>query len=359
MNTPESTPEIEINSAPGDVEPGVDSFQQFIELAPDAILLVDPEGRISLVNSQFESMFGYSREAMRGQPVEVLIPGCSREAHLGLRNAYQARPRSRPMGPGLDLVAQRRDGVAFPVEISLGPVHYMGQLQTIAMVRDVTDRRQAQAERERLLESEREKTEQLKLAVREAHHRIKNNLQAISDLLYLTQSAQPMGDAHDALGDSIGRIQSIALVHDLLSQEEDVETVDLHALTHRLAPMVVRNAGCAIGASVLTINVPTVAVSSRRATMISLILTELCSNSVRHAFRGGAEDRLLVQIDHINDGLRIVVQDSGPGVPRGFSIDADANVGLQVVKMLAERDLGGTLTLESTAGLRVTVWFPW
>lgn len=333
-------------------------FRELLEVAPDAILLVGEDGRIRLANREAERMFGYGSSELQGVTIEALIPERFRHEHIEHRARYYRESRTRPMGIGLDLFALRRDGGEFPVEISLSPSRTDGSLEVIAIIRDISDRQAAEAERQQLLERERRKSEQLKLAVREAHHRIKNNLQAISDLLYLELSSYDDPHVADVLRESVERIQSIALVHDLLSQDEDVQTVDTRAMAERLVPMVLQSGGRRNAPVTLDLHVPAIQLSSKRATSLALILNELVSNAVKHAYQARA-GRLSVRLEQANEGLQLTVQDDGPGLPPDFDFRANANVGLQVVRTLAERDLGGKFSLSTGPGLAATVWFPW
>jgi PAS domain S-box-containing protein len=147
--------------------------------------LLDCGGRIVLLNTQVERLSGYSRDKLLGQPIEILMQERFRSAHTGHRVGYGAHPHTRPMGAGLALLGRRRDGNEFPAEISMSPMQTSEGRLVVGMIRDVTLWKQAEEERSQLLAREREKSEQLKLSIREAHHRIKNNLQAVSDLLYL------------------------------------------------------------------------------------------------------------------------------------------------------------------------------
>lgn len=229
----------------------------------------------------------------------------------------------------------------------------------VRAMRYAIERKRAEAERARLLESERRKSEQLKLAVREAHHRIKNNLQAISDLLYLEAASNDATSAADMLQETVERIQSIALVHDLLTQDEDVQTVDIQVLAERLIPMVLHSNSRHSAEVETELRVPSVLLSSKKATTLALILNELVSNAVKHAFAGRRDGRLRVELEQADEGLRLRVQDNGPGLPESFDLSRDAHVGLQVVRTLAERDLAGRFTLAGEQGLSAVVWFPW
>jgi PAS domain S-box-containing protein len=121
-------------------------FRDLLETAPDAIVIADREGRITLVNAQAEHLFGYTREEMLDRPVEMLLPERVRNAHVHHRASYEIAPRTRAMGPGLDLLGRRKDGSEVPVEISLSPLETDGELRVTSIIRDVTDRKRAEEE---------------------------------------------------------------------------------------------------------------------------------------------------------------------------------------------------------------------
>ena len=125
-------------------------FAGLLEAAPDAMVCVDESGRIVLVNAQAERLFGYPREELAGQPVEILVPDAIRAGHPDLRAGYAADPQPRQMGAGLDLSARRRDGTTFPAEISLSAIDTDQGILVSAAVRDVTEQRQAALAQARL-----------------------------------------------------------------------------------------------------------------------------------------------------------------------------------------------------------------
>ena len=116
-------------------------FRELIENAPDAILQVNPSGAIVIANRTAETMFGYTREELMGQKVDILVPHAHRAAHPGHRKAFANAGLTRPMGLGLDLFAQRKDGSKFPVEISLSPMKTENGVHVTAVIRDVTERK--------------------------------------------------------------------------------------------------------------------------------------------------------------------------------------------------------------------------
>jgi PAS domain S-box-containing protein len=124
-------------------------FRGLLEAAPDAMVCADSGGRIVLVNAQAEQLFGYSREELDGQAVEILVPDARKAAHPALRAGYLADPRPRLMGAGEDLSGRRRDGSTFPAEIALSALDTDQGTLTSAAIRDVTIQRQAQQELQR------------------------------------------------------------------------------------------------------------------------------------------------------------------------------------------------------------------
>jgi PAS domain S-box-containing protein len=127
-----------------------EAFRQLLDTAPDAIVVVNDQGQIALVNLQTERVFGYAREELIGKAIEVLIPERFRPKHVGHRSGFTLTPQLRPMGSGLELFARRKDGSEFPAEISLGPVNTGTGLFVSASIRDVSERRKLQVATERL-----------------------------------------------------------------------------------------------------------------------------------------------------------------------------------------------------------------
>ncbi|MDA1062314.1 MAG: PAS domain S-box protein [Chloroflexi bacterium] len=127
------------------------TLRNIVEVAPDGILVVDGGGHIRIANAQVERLFGYARDELIGQPVELLVPNDRRAAHGAHRAAYEAHPSTRAMGVGLELRGRRKDGSEFAVEISLSPMPDPNPQLVTAIVRDVTAQKEREEERQRLL----------------------------------------------------------------------------------------------------------------------------------------------------------------------------------------------------------------
>ncbi len=196
------------------------------------------------------------------------------------------------------------------------------------------------AARERALE---ESNRRLRTLVLEMHHRIKNNLQTVADLLSLEMSREQNVSTAKSLRDSIARIKSIAAVHELLSAEYP-ELVDIKELMERVIKSSIHNLarpGQRVHASVQG---PQIFLPSRRATALALVVNELVNNTLKHALDGG-ERKIVIALEEHSSQVVVRVVDDGVGLPPGFDLGSSAGLGLQIAKTLVEKELGGTLEM--------------
>ncbi len=358
-----------------DHQRATEKFRLAIEAAPTGMIMVSGRGRIVLVNAQVEKLFGYPREELIGQQIEVLVPERFRARHPWLREAFFGDPKSRPMSAGRDLFGLRKDGAEVPIEIGLNPLETPEGRFVLSSVVDIAERKRGERERERLLgqvqalnaELEQRveaRTAELSAALRErevllqeVHHRVKNNLQVISSLINMQVQSLAKSAGRDALEKWQTRVQAIALVHERLYPSRDQAHVPFAEHARTLAGTVFQATGVAPETVSLELAIEDVALAVEKAIPCGLILNELMTNARKHAFPEGRSGRIRVELRPVEGGgIRLVVGDDGVGLPAGLDVLRSTSLGLQLVRMLA-RQVGAGLEVEATGGttFRLTV----
>jgi PAS domain S-box-containing protein len=334
--------------------------RSLFENAPPGILTADPAGRIVNVNATALGLFGYTREEMTGSPVEMLLPEAMREAHVGHRAGYAMRPHARPMGQGLDLVARRKDGTEFPVEISLGFVaEHQGGGLVIAFVSDISARKQLERERENLISKLERALAEKTVLLKEVHHRVKNNMAVIAGLLGMQADTMLDTRAAVALAESQQRVESMALIHEFLYSAEHLDRVNFGRYIEQLAQEVFSVYALEPDLVSLVIEAEEIDLGLHRAIPCGLILNELFSNALKYAFPRGGRGTIRVRFFRLKSGdLTLSVEDDGVGIPADFDWETVESVGLRVVRILA-RQIDGVLTLgRRIGGTKFEMRFP-
>ena len=319
-------------------------FQDVCDASPIGMLVTDAGGSIVAANRTLQQLFGYARDELMRQPIELLV---DREAgvHSALREGYVRAPQTRPMAPGRDIFGKHRDGHSIPVEIALTSMRAAsGDLLVIASIVDLTERRES----ERLL---RETISEKEMLLRELHHRSKNNLQLIASMLDLAAGDDPR---NEALRSSRERIESISLLHEQLDQSRTVAALDFTQYARDLVGLVEGSWGRRAPIDVRFEAEP-VRLGIDKAVPAGLLLNELLSNAYKHAFPDGRSGTLSVRITNEGDQVRLEVIDDGIGC--GTASPAPGHIGLELVRALA-RQLRGTVQLDPAHGTRAQVQFP-
>ena len=344
-----------------------EQFNAVVEASPTGILMVDENARITLVNCQIESLFGYSRSELIGQPIEILLPTRMRVAHPEKVRSFFTNPATRAMGAGRDLYAARFDGTEFPVEIGLSPIDLMDGRQVLATIVDITERKRSELKVLRANEG-------LEQFVYVASHDLRSPLRGIADLLEWIKEdieSTPNEKALKNIDRAALRVERLErLIADLLTYARagavDAEIVPIYLPT--LISQVLELQPLRAGFDV-KLDVELATMHAAR-TPIETVLRNLVSNAVKHHDR----DEGLVSIGVKEKGkfFEFSIEDDGPGIPEHAQVrifklfqTASSNerersgVGLAVSKRLVEAH-GGWISVESRAGQRGTTFrFIW
>ncbi|HVR38029.1 MAG TPA: PAS domain S-box protein [Thermoanaerobaculia bacterium] len=326
-------------------------FRGLLESAPDGIVVVDDTGHIIIVNSQTERMFGYARGELLGRSIEILVPYSARTHHVSDRNSYIRDPHLRPMGAGRSLSGRRKDGSEFPVEISLSPLQTEQGSLVMSIVRDITERRRA----EELIQASLREKEAL---LREIHHRVKNNLQVTSSLLRLQAGVIENPAAREVFAETQNRIRSMALVHEKLYQSTNLSAIDFTEYVKTLGELLFKSFAVDTNRIVYRVEGTVMLLSIDAAVPCGLIVNELLSNALKHAFPNLRKGTITVSTANNADGTRTVaVHDDGVGLPDQLNVEALSTLGLQLVRGLVQQ-IDATIAIERNGGTAFRIVLP-
>lgn len=340
-----------------------DLFNAVVEAAPTGIVMIDTNARITLVNCQLEALFGYSRQDLIGQPIEVLLPARLRMAHPGHVASFFTNPSTRAMGAGRDLFASRSDGTEFLVEIGLSPIQTTEGRQILATIVDISKRKADETKLRRANES-------LEQFVYVASHDLRSPLRGISDLLEwvkedLESTPNPKVSQNlDRIAIRIDRLER--LIADLLayaragSVESEVSAFDVMSLVKHVQELQPLRAGFEVA-----LDIPDLDMVAAR-TPLETVLRNLISNAIKH--HDNDTGTITVAARHKDPFVEFAVSDDGPGIPsraqdRIFKLFQTASsvepqksgVGLAIAKRMVEAH-GGWIVVESTDGQRGTTF---
>ncbi len=336
----------------GERERAALSLRMLLDATPEGIVVVDQQGVIVEVNSALETMFGYTRGQLLGQPSEILVH--ERDRHTAeadrLRFATGAGDEVRH-GTGPDLQAGRSDGSTFPAQVELSPYRLGDELRMIATVRDVSDQR---AVERRMETSLREK----EVLLREVHHRVKNNMAVMSSLFYLQRRYAKDPETVRVFQDSEARVRSMAMVHEVLYRSSDLSAVDFSRYLESLVEHLANLYRDTVTGLRLEHDIEPIRLSLDQAVPCGLLLNEVLTNAFKHAFVDGAPAVLHVHA-RARDGLVLIdIVDNGIGVPDHAPTPGRQTLGVRLMQALTEQ-LDGTLVTERQhRGTRSSLVFP-
>lgn len=198
--------------------------------------------------------------------------------------------------------------------------------------------------------------QQLLTLNQEMQHRIRNNLQTVADLFSLELARGISKPYEEHLRECVVRLKSIAAVHEILSTDNVVDT-DIKRLAEQVASIAVRSMAHSRCRITVDVKGDSITLRSKKATSFALVLNELISNALEHAFKDRERGSITIDLRSHDSGVVAAIQDDGVGLPPGFDLESRAQTGLHVALALTRSDLGGTLSLENEAGAKATVRF--
>ena len=297
-------------------------FRLAVEAAPSGMVMTDSAGRIMLVNADAERLFGYGREELIGRQVEMLVPERFRARHPALRASVLENAAPRRIGEGRELFALRKDGVEVPVEIGLSPIVTPDGAMILASVFDITERKQAEAQRE--------------LLIAELNHRMKNMLAVVQSIAHQTFRGEELSaEARKAFD---GRLVALASAHELLTRKR-WDSASMKQL--------VQDIFHTLGAKEHRISVsgPEILLQPKQTVAVAMALHELCTNAIKYGAL--SNDKGMVRLgwsyEDADRKLELVWQEEG-GPP--VSAPSRRGFGTRLIERGLASDFGASVDLD-------------
>ncbi|HUJ90505.1 MAG TPA: PAS domain S-box protein [Syntrophorhabdales bacterium] len=324
-----------------------ETFFTILENDPTGVVLIGKDGRYQYLNPEFTNITGYTlQDVPTGKEwFEKAYPDpCYRQKVI---DTWKMDRLSRGRGPNLaGFTVTCKDGRKKEIEFRTTFLRDY----TVIVLNDITERKEAE---EKIRAALREK----EILLKEIHHRVKNNLQIVSSLLYLQTRRTEHSGAISALRESRNRIKSMALIHERLYQSPDLASVDMGEYTRSLVSDL-RHSHIAEDSAVrLTVTIEDIPLGITEAIPCGLIINELVSNALKHAFPKGREGEITIQLLRRDTSqVTLTVSDNGIGFPERVNYRESPSLGLTLINSLVKQ-LDATLELDRSGGTTFTITF--
>ena len=321
-------------------------FSQLFENSPEAIVILDTEDRVINMNKSFEKLFQFDLNEIKGNYINSLIvpddlTSAASELSYKVRSGETVRTET---------VRKSRDGSSLQVSVTAYPIT-VGKKQTgiYGIYNDITKRKRNEDQvKKSLVEKE--------ILLKEIHHRVKNNLQIIGSLLNFQTKFIKDKDALEKFKISQNRIKSIALIHEKLYQTKNVSRIEFENYVKSLASHIFSVFGADTGNISYKINANNVFLSVDNAIPCGLIINELITNSLKHAFPDNRKGLVTIDMEYKNTNYFLTVSDNGVGISKDVDTGNSNTLGMQLIKTLLVQ-LNAEMVLNNENGTSFSIVF--
>lgn len=311
----------------------LERFRSLLDETNDYIFLLKiPSGRFSDVNKSASDYFGFNTLEMQNMSIHDLVDEEELDEFCKLFNELADKSQDRKT---FYSVFVGSDGNKSPVEISASTVNFSGEFYIVMVVRDITERKEAENKIKKSLEEK-------KVLLREIHHRVKNNMQIISSLLNLQASHTQDKNVVDILMESQNRVKSMAMIHEKLYQSPELARIDFKDYISKLSVFLRQSYVYINNAIIIETDVEDVHLNIDTAVPCGLIINELVTNSIKHGFPEDKPGLILIKLYESNGKYILSVKDNGVGFPETLDFRNTNTLGLQLINNLVLQ-LDGTI----------------
>jgi len=322
-------------------------YRTIFEQSNDGIALVKGDRHL-YVNKKMVEMFGYDHpEEIIGQTVSLMAHPDDAER---VREYNRRRQAGEAVPDRYEFKGRKKNGEEIYVEVSAAKTIHQGNPVSLAFLRDITERKQA----ERLTQTSLHEKE---ILLKEIHHRVKNNLAVIGSILSLQSANAPDKTYQDIFQECVNRVKAMSKIHTQLYQTKDLTHIDFKSYLQELLSELYQSYRVRLNNVALNLQIKDFTPDINTAIPLGLIVNELLSNSLKYAFPEGRQGEIKVSLIKDNSQTVLTVADNGIGLPEDFDLTQPQSLGLQLVTALV-RQLHGTMEMKRELGTIITIRFP-
>jgi PAS domain S-box-containing protein len=331
-----------------ELETSRNRYADLYDFAPVGYLTTAENGLIVEANLTCAAMFGAERTYLLKQGLAHFIINEDQDTYY----LHRRKILDTKMPQSCELRMHRKDETSFDAHLQCMPV--LDKAEQVTHIRitiaDITERKQMEDQLNARLK-ERE------VLLREVYHRVKNNFQAVSSLLYLQANAADDPRTRQILEESMSRVRSMSFIHERLYRSDNLAEIDFSDCLYTLAAELFHAYQVSVARVALNTRLDPVLLTAEQAIPCALLANELVSNALKYAFPEGRSGEIRLELDEQDHQVRLVISDNGVGIPEAVNLQQNKSLGLELAQSFVLQ-LQGTLGLDRTGGTTFTIQFP-